>query len=233
MNGMYQKAKVSSTFDFKVKNAKMRYEIEALRNINMKASQFQNGLNYYKSSHYMPQIIVDAELKLVKANCKAREIFRLAAHDIGQPIQALRYKFKFKDLFDHLEKVFENPDTLNKLANKKISHCKFQVLPYSMDGEQPYQAMLINMFNNSERRRRLRHLEKLNRKYQSIIFSGSNGHNGPLINIQQLIYEIENVVENDEESRILIDLLNLSVLKMKNYLFDLRAGNIGEGIPKS
>ncbi|MEX2564319.1 MAG: HAMP domain-containing sensor histidine kinase [Cyclobacteriaceae bacterium] len=111
-----------------------------------------------------------------------------------------------------------------------IPRYQFQMLPYAFDGEDAFQGVLISILDISEIKERLKIHEKLNQKYENILYSVSHDLNGPIANIQQLVHEMENVVEMDKENTLIFDLLNLSVLKLKNSISELVEANKRNGI---
>ncbi|MEX2564318.1 MAG: hypothetical protein WD431_00065 [Cyclobacteriaceae bacterium] len=70
----------------------MGFEIEELRNNDIKLSLHQDGAPFFNPDLAIPQLLVDAELTLRKVNLKAMEVFQLDAQNLGKPIQNLSHK---------------------------------------------------------------------------------------------------------------------------------------------
>lgn len=209
----------------------MGFEVEDLRNIAIKLNQNKDRVADFIPEYQVPQLLVDAKLTLRKLNLKAKEVFQLDAQDLGKPIEVLLTKLQLPGLSGYLNRVFKCQHKFKEIPEELHPIYQIQRLPYAeTDGEGVFQGVLISIYDFPEMKMRLQTLEKLNQIYENMLYSVSHDLNGPLANMQQVIYEMENGVEKDEENIMFFDLLNLSVLKMKNSLSDLVETNKKKGI---
>ena len=187
--------------------------------------EVNDGLENYFRNTIIPQLFVDAKLILRKFTPPAMKHFNLSAADLGKPFVELVDNLRDTVIIDDVKEVIRTGEILEKeVQTSDLRWFQMNILPYYVEKEKRNDGVIITFVDITDRIKTLKELEKLNASHETFIYSVSHDLKAPLANIEGLIkylLESSSSMEGNEEQQKIAQLLQKSVLSMRNIIDDL------------
>ncbi|MEX2567094.1 MAG: ATP-binding protein [Cyclobacteriaceae bacterium] len=185
--------------------------------------------NYFKNT-IIPQLFVDANLRLRKFTPPAMKQFNFSSEDIGKSLEDLNDNIRYSTIIDNVMEVMD----AGKIYEKEIQTTDFRwfqmnIIPYLVEKTNRSDGVIITFIDITERIKVLKDLERLNASHETFIYSVSHDLKGPLSNIEGLINQltinsdhIKKWKEQDfEDHKLTKALLEESITSMKDIISEL------------
>ncbi|AKQ47334.1 histidine kinase [Rufibacter radiotolerans] len=183
-------------------------------------------LENYFSNTIIPQLFVDGNMILRKFTPAAMTHFSLSDSDVGRHINEVANNIRFPTIIENIEEVIASSKSLEKdIQTTDRKWYQMNILPYLIRKENRANGVIITFVDIDDRVQVLTGYEKLNKSYQTIIFSVSHDVRGPLVSMGNLVSLLKDPSCSKEDSREILDLLSRSaenVLKTVTELTDIR-----------
>lgn len=192
-----------------------------------KLIELNDELENYFSNTIIPQLFVDADMVLRKFTPPAMRHFRLSADDIGRHIDEVASNIRFPTIIENIGEVIGSGKDLEKeIQTTDKRWYQMNILPYIIRKENKTNGVIITFIDINDRIDMLRRYEKLNKRYENIIFSMSHDIKGPLSNIEGLVNVLKEARTGEADTSPIMDMLSLSVSNLRKTVVEL--ADIGE-----
>lgn len=185
--------------------------------------------NYFKNT-IIPQLFVDANLRLRKFTPPAMKQFNFSPDDIGKSLEDLNDNIRYSTIVENVTEVIDS----GKIYEKEIQTTDFRwfqmnIIPYLIEKTNKSNGVIITFIDITDRIKVLKDLERLNASHETFIYSVSHDLKGPLSNIEglvnQLIQSSDHIVDWKEEDykdhEVTKDLLQESIASMRTIITEL------------
>ncbi|GHA66667.1 sensor histidine kinase [Pontibacter akesuensis] len=187
-----------------------------------KLIELNDELENYFSNTIIPQLFVDADMILRKFTPPAMRHFRLSKADIGRHMDEVSSNIRFPTIIENIEEVIEsNKDLEKEIQTTDKKWYQMNILPYIIRKENRANGVIITFIDINDRIEILKGYEKLNKSYESIIFSLSHDIKGPLSNIEGLIHLLKEIRGEEADTKEIIDMLSKSVGNLRKTVVEL------------
>lgn len=177
--------------------------------------------NYF-SNTIIPQLFVDADMVLRKFTPPAMKHFKLSAEDLGRHIDEVSSNIRFPTIIENIKEVIGSSKGFEKdIQTTDKRWYQMNILPYIIWKESRTNGVIVTFIDINERIEVLRGYEKLNRRYENIIYSISHDIKGPLSNMQGLVNILQETSGHAEDTQKVLDLLSLSVDNLRSTVVEL------------
>ena len=192
--------------------------------------ELNEELENYFSNTIIPQLFVDADLKLRKFTPPAMKQFSLSPEHIGRPMTEMVDHIRYSTITENIQTVIDTGEILEKeIQTTDFRWFQMNIIPYLIKKENKANGVIITFVDITDRIKTLRELEKLNASHETFIYAVSHDLKAPLANIEGLVnLLIENAEEimskggvDITEHKKVADLLVESVKTMRNMIDDL------------
>jgi two-component system phosphate regulon sensor histidine kinase PhoR len=192
-----------------------------------KLIELNDELENYFSNTIIPQLFVDADMILRKFTPPAMRHFRLSPADLGRHIDEVASNIRFPTIIENIEEVIESSRDLEKeIQTTDKRWYQMNILPYIIKKENRTNGVIITFIDINDRIDVLRRYEKLNKRYENIIFSLSHDIKGPISNIEGLVNVLRGTCAGEADTTRIMDMLSLSVSSLRKFVVEL--ADIGE-----
>ncbi|RDV11453.1 ATP-binding protein [Pontibacter diazotrophicus] len=192
-----------------------------------KLIELNDELENYFSNTIIPQLFVDADMILRKFTPPAMKHFNLSAEDVGRHIDDVSSNIRFPTIIENIEEVIESSKDLEKeIQTTDKRWYQLNILPYIVRKENRTNGVIITFIDINDRIDMLRRYEKLNKRYENIIFSMSHDIKGPLSNIEGLVDALRDMQGEEADTKPVMDMLSQSVRNLRSTVVEL--SDIGE-----
>ncbi|GAA4431558.1 hypothetical protein GCM10023188_19220 [Pontibacter saemangeumensis] len=193
-----------------------------------KLIELNDELENYFSSTIIPQLFVDADMILRKFTPPAMRHFRLSADDIGRHMDEVAGNVRFPTIIENIEEVIKSSKDIEKeIQTTDKRWYQMNILPYIIRKENKTNGVIITFIDINDRIEVLRQYERLNKRYENIIFSLTHDIQGPLSNMEGLVDVLKGACAGEADTAPLMDMLSLSVSNLRKTVVEL--ADIGEG----
>lgn len=187
-----------------------------------KLIELNDELENYFNNTIIPQLFVDADMILRKFTPAAMTHFKLSSDDIGKHIDEVSNNIRFPTIIANITEVIEsNKDLEKEIQTTDKVWYQMNILPYIIRKENRTNGVIITFIDINDRILILKGYENLSRNYENIIHSISHDIKGPLSNIEGLVRILEGTPESEEDSKLIIGMLNESVVNLRRTVEDL------------
>lgn len=178
--------------------------------------------NYFRNT-IIPQLFVDADLILQKFTPPAMRQFCLSASDIGKSIIDIKDNFRFPTIVDNIQQVIESNEILEKeVQTTDFRWYQMNIIPYVVRKNNKTNGVIITFVEITMRIKDLKEQEKLISDHETLLDTISHDIKAPLSNLAGVIDLFKNVSHEDpQEFRSLIEILQKSIIKMRNVINEL------------
>ncbi len=138
--------------------------------------------NYFRNT-IIPQMYVDAELRLRKFTPPAMKQFRLAESDLGKSINDLQDNFRFHSIVDNIQYVIDNNEVLEKeIQTSDQRWYQMNILPFISLKNQKSDGAIITFIEITARIKDLKIQEKRIAENALLLDTLSHDLKNPLAN---------------------------------------------------
>jgi two-component system, chemotaxis family, CheB/CheR fusion protein len=196
-------------------NSQYQIKIKELTELN-------DDLNNYFGSTINGLIFVDRDFIIRKFTPSAIKQINLKESDIGRPISDLSTNIKFSTMAEDMNRVISSSCVIEKEI-EMLDHNWYQMVlsPYLRQDNQT-DGLIISFNEITDLKMAQKKLMKINEDHNTFIYSVSHDLNAPISNIQGLIGALGGIVDSgNEEIKETLNLINLSVIKLKETVKEL------------
>lgn len=187
-----------------------------------KLIELNDELENYFSNTIIPQLFVDADMILRKFTPPAMRHFKLSDDDIGRHIDEVASNIRFPTIIENIEEVIgSNRDMEKEIQTTDKRWYQMNILPYIIRKENKTNGVIITFIDINDRIDVLRRYEKLNKRYENIIFSLSHDIKGPISNIEGLVNVLKGALAGEADTTPIMDMLSLSVSNLRKTVVEL------------
>ncbi len=178
--------------------------------------------NYFRNT-IIPQLFVDNDLILQKFTPPAMKQFSLSANDTGKSIIDIKDNFRFPTIVDNIKQVIESNEILEKeVQTTDFRWYQMNIIPYMVRKNNKTNGVIITFVEITMRIKDLKEQEKLISDHETLLDTISHDIKAPLSNLAGVIDLFKNVSHEDpQEFRSLIEILQKSIIKMRNVINEL------------
>lgn len=181
--------------------------------------------NYFRNT-IIPQLFIDADLKLRKFTPPAMKQFSLHSDDLGKPIDEIIDNFRFPSIIENIQQVIDSNEILEKeIQTTDMRWYQMNILPYVVAKTNETNGVIITFLEITLRIKDLKDLEKLISEHETLLDIISHDIKGPLNNMMLAIAQLKkSTPEMQQGSKPLFNILENSVGKMQNIIKELVTG---------
>jgi two-component system phosphate regulon sensor histidine kinase PhoR len=178
--------------------------------------------NYFRNT-IIPQLFVDADLKLQKFTPPAMKQFSLSASDVGRPIYEIKDNFRFPSIVDNIEHVIKSNEILEKeIQTTDLHWYQMNIIPYVKMRDKKTDGVIITFVEITRRINDLKEQEKLIADHEILLDTISHDIKNPLANLVLAIELFKDVTPNDEkEFKSLLKIVDGALAKMHKLIKEL------------
>ena len=177
--------------------------------------------NYFRNT-IIPQLFVDAELKLRKFTPPAMKQFNLSASDIGKPINDVKDNFRFPSILDNIQWVIQSNEILHKeIQTTDMRWYQMNILPYIRMRDNKTNGVIITFVEITMRIKDLKDQEKLIADYEILLDTISHDIKNPLASLVAAIDLFKNVSNDEKKFKSLLKVVESALTKMHNLIKEL------------
>lgn len=190
-----------------------KQEISALIELN-------EELENYFSNTIIPQLFIDAHLKLRKFTPPAMKQFRLKDEDIGKSLKDLVDNFRYPTIIDNVNTVIDNDYILEKeIQTTDLRWYQMNILPYRIKSKNITNGVIVTFVDITPRIRDLKEQEKLIAEHELLLDTIAHDIKNP-INSLGLSIELIKKLKPTQMDRFPVLLNNLegSLENMKDVV---------------
>lgn len=193
------------------------------KEMQKKLIELNDELENYFNNTIIPQLFVDANMRLRKFTPPAMVHFRLSTDDIGRHIDAISNNIRFPTIIENIEEVIGTREALEKdIQTTDKRWYQMNILPYIIKKENKTNGVIITFVDINERIA-LDGYEKLNKRYESTIYSISHDVMGPLSVMGSLVNLLKEELGNKEDTQQVLDMLGRAVGTLRSTVAELTA----------
>jgi two-component system, OmpR family, phosphate regulon sensor histidine kinase PhoR len=196
----------------------MSYKNEQIQNLIEHNDELEN---YFKNT-IIPQLLIDADLVLQKCTPPAMKQFNLSMYDIGKSIRDMEENLRFPSIIENILQVIDNNEILEKEIQTTDSRWfQMNIIPF-VQYNYKINGVIITFVEITRRIKDLKTLEKLIADHEILIDTISHDIKNPLTSLILAVESFKTVCPEDSPVfKSLLKVVNNSVQKMKNIIFDL------------
>lgn len=178
--------------------------------------------NYFRNT-IIPQLFIDADLKVQKFTPPAMKQFNLSLDDVGKPITDIVDNFRFPSLLDNIQQVMATGVILEKeIQTTDLRWYQMNVLPYISFNDNKTNGVIITFVEITRRIKDLKEQERLISDHETLLDTISHDIKGPITNLVLAVDLFKNVSPNDRnEFRFLLQMVENAITKMQNMIDEL------------
>lgn len=178
--------------------------------------------NYFRNT-IIPQLFVDANLRLRKFTPPAMKQFKLHQKDIGKPIAEIQDNFRFPSITDNIEQVIRSGEILEKeIQTTDMRWYQMNILPYLVTKENRTNGVIITFVDITLRIRDLKEQEKLVLEHELLLDTIAHDIKTPLTSLTLTIDLLKKIPdEAAEKYPVLLGKIESSILKIRGIISDL------------
>ncbi|AOM79637.1 sensor histidine kinase [Pedobacter steynii] len=185
--------------------------------------EINEELENYFSNTIIPQLFVDAELRLRKFTPPAMKQFDLKDEFIGRHLEEIRENFRFPTIIDNIRLVIDTGTILEKeIQTTDMRWYQMNILPYLIRKENKTDGVIITFVDITSRIRDLKEQEKLITEHELLLDTIAHDIKNPLLALGLTIQMLKRLPEKSmEKYPILLGNVENSLLQMKKVVNDL------------
>lgn len=166
-------------------------QISALKQLN-------DDLENYFSNTIIPQLFVDAELRLRKFTPPAMRQFNLKEEYIGKPLEQIKENFRHPTIIENIKVVIATGKILEKeIQTTDMRWYQMNILPYHVRKENRSNGVIITFVDITERILDLKEQEKLIAEHELLLDTITHDIKNPILALGLTIELIERIPAND------------------------------------
>ena len=178
--------------------------------------------NYFRNT-IIPQLFVDADLKLRKFTPPAMKQFTLSRDDIGKSIYDIKEHFRYPTITENIQQVIDSNEILEKeIQTTDFRWYQMNIIPYIKLKDNKTNGVIITFVEITQRVKDLKELEQVITQHEILIDTIAHDIKAPLTNLLLSIKILQDLpAENLAETQHLLQIQEQSVLKMQSLIAGL------------
>lgn len=178
--------------------------------------------NYFRNT-IIPQLFIDAELKLQKFTPPAMKQFSLSHDDIGRPIQEIKDHFRFPSIIENIEAVINSNQILEKeIQTTDLRWYQMNILPYVRLQDNKTDGVIMTFVDITMRVKDLKDLEKIIADYEILLDTISHDIKNPLTNVVMAMELLKQTSsKHAPELQTLLGSVDNAIAKMHKIITEL------------
>jgi two-component system phosphate regulon sensor histidine kinase PhoR len=191
--------------------------------------QLNEDLENYFANTIIPQLFVDADLKLRKFTPPSMKQFKLKDEFIGMPMIEIEENFRFPTIIENIKTVIATGKILEKeIQTTDMSWFQMNILPYVVRNENRTNGVIITFVDISSRIRDLKEQERLIAEHELLLDTITHDIKNPIHALGLTLQLIKRLPEKSmEEFPKLLGNLETSLVDMKKVVEGLVEGRWG------
>lgn len=226
----YSEELISGNEELQSTNEEVQSINEELQTVNhqyqlkiKELGELNDDLNNYFRSTVNGHIYVDRDFIIRKFTPSAIKQVNLKETDIGRPLSDISTNIKFSHMMEDLRTVLSSSKMIEKQI-ETLNNKWYQMTlhPYVRQHDNETDGVIISFNEITDLKEAKNKLIKINQDHHTFIYSVSHDLKAPIANIEGLISALDNSIEEDPAQVYeLVDLINLSVKKLKDIIVEL------------
>jgi two-component system phosphate regulon sensor histidine kinase PhoR len=178
--------------------------------------------NYFRNT-IIPQLFIDRDLRLRKFTPPAMKQFSLTRNDIGKVIGDIKDNFRYPSIVENIETVISTNEILEKeIQTTDFRWYQMNIIPYVLMKENRTNGVIVTFVEITNRIKDLKEQEKLISDHETLLDTISHDIKTPLSSLILAIELFKTASpENPSEYKELFEIVENSILKMKNIILEL------------
>ncbi len=177
-------------------------------------------LENYFSNTIIPQLFVDAQLRLRKFTPPAMKQFKLKDEHIGKPLADVAENFRFPTFIENIQAVIDNGEILEKeIQTTDMSWYQMNILPYTIKSKNITNGVIVTFIDITPRIRDLKEQERMIAEHELLLDTIAHDIKNP-INALGLTVELIKKLSDKQMERFpkLLNNLENSLVNMKKVV---------------
>lgn len=186
-------------------------------------SQLNEELENYFRNTIIPQLFVDADLRLRKFTPPAMKHFVLKEEFIGIPLEDIKENFRYPNIINNIKSVISTGIMLEKeIQTTDLRWYQMNILPYITRRENKTNGVIITFVDITARIKDLKEQEKLILEHELLLDQIAHDIKSPLAGLT-LTCDLLKVLPEKKSSQFIQMLENLErgVVNIKKVIYDL------------
>lgn len=185
--------------------------------------ELNEELENYFANTIIPQLFVDAQLKLRKFTPPAMKQFNLASDDIGKYITEIKENFRFPTIIENIQQVIDTNQILEKeIQTTDLRWYQMDILPYVTRKDNKTNGVIITFVEITMRIKDLKEQEELIADYENLLDTISHDIKTPLTSLILAIDAFKNMSLEDAKNYVsFFGVMENSIRKMKKIINEL------------
>jgi two-component system phosphate regulon sensor histidine kinase PhoR len=185
--------------------------------------------NYFRNT-IIPQLFVDANLRLRKFTPPAMKQFNLSDGDVGKSIQDIKENLRFPTIIENIQAVIDTNEILEKeIQTTDFRWYQMNVIPYIIRTTNKVNGVIITFVEITRRIKDLKEQESLISDHETLLDSLSHDFKTPITSLTLTIEQLKKLPpDNLHKSQALLNIIDSGVRKMKKIIVDLTASRHDE-----
>ena len=149
-----------------------------------KLSELNDELENYFRNTIIPQLFVDADLKLRKFTPPAMKQFTLSGSDIGKSIHDIKENFRYPTITENIQQVIDSNEILEKeIQTTDFRWYQMNIIPYIRLKDNKTNGVIITFVEITQRVKDLKELEQVITQHEILIDTIAHDIKTPLTNL--------------------------------------------------
>jgi len=197
----------------------MSSKVEEIKNLIQSNDELEN---YFRNT-IIPQLFIDADLRLRKFTPPAMTQFDLSMADIGRSISDIKDNFRFPSIIENIQYVIECNEILEKeIQTRDFKWFQMNIIPYVELKSTKINGVIITFIEITARIRDLKEQEKLVADHETLLDSISHDIKNPLTTLLASIELLKRASnENPKHVPSLLQIVENSIRSMQGVITDL------------
>lgn len=182
--------------------------------------ELNEELENYFSNTIIPQLFVDAQLRLRKFTPPAMKQFKLRSEFVGRPLAEVAENFRFPTFIENIESVIESGEILEKEIQTTDMHWyQMNILPYKINSKNTTNGVIVTFVDITPRIRDLKEQERMIAEHELLLDTIAHDIKNP-INALGLTVELIKKLSEKQMERFpkLLNNLENSLTSMKKVV---------------
>ena len=180
-------------------------------------TELNDALENYFSNTIILQLFVDADMVLRKFTPPAMRHFNLSPDDLGRHMSEMSGNIRFPDIREAIMEVIASSKGMDKevqTADKRWY--QVNILPYIIRKENRTNGVIITFIDINGQIEVLKWYEKLNKRYEGVIYALLHDIRGPLNNIEGLVRMLRGASGKEANTNQILEMLNRSIGNLRS-----------------
>lgn len=197
--------------------------------------KLNNELENYFRNTIIPQLFVDADMILRKFTPPAMKQFSLSKNDVGKSITDIKENFRFPNIIDNIQQVFDSDEILEKeIQTTDFRWYQMNIIPYVDFSTNKTNGVIITFIEVTMRIKDLKEQEKLISDHETLLDTISHDFKTPLTSLALSVERLKKMSHpNSADFQPILNILDNGIRKMQKVILELTSSRQEEHKYKS